>query len=171
MLPHHPYALQQFPNVDPAQVNPSAPPQVPSVETFTFPMAEAVAVGATGVDVGDRVEVAEVVATDTTIALADEVDEIGEFVEDDFVEDDFAGVDLQSPKPTWQPVSQYAEVDPHHPDFEQQLPNDESLQVKVLDCVPQRPEVLIFRAPPRNGRAVMANRRAERIAIEDRLNE
>lgn len=95
MLPHHPYALQQFPNVDPAHVNPSAPPQVPSVETFTFPMAEAVAVGATGVDAGDRVEVAEVVATDTTVARADEVGEIG-----DFVEDDFAGVDLQSPKPT-----------------------------------------------------------------------
>ena len=171
MLPHHPYALQQFPNVDPAHVNPSAPPHVPSVETFTFPMAEAVAVGATGVDAGDRVDVADVVATDTTIAFADEVNEIGDFVEDNFVEDDFAGADLQSPKPTWQSLSQYAEVDPHHPDPEQQFPNDEPLQVKVLDCVPQRPEVLILRAPLRNGRAVMASRRAERIANEDRLNE
>ena len=176
MLPHHPYALQQFPNVDPAHVNPSAPPHVPSVETFTFPMAEAVAVGTTGVGAGDRVEVAKVGATDTTVAFADEVDEIGDFVEANFVEanfveEDFAGTDLQSPKPTWQSLSQYAEVDPHHPDPEQQFPNDEPLQVKVLDCVPQRPEVLILRAPLRNGRAVMASRRAERIANEDRLNE
>ena len=34
MLPHQPYWEQQLPKVEPWQVNPLVPAQVPSVETF-----------------------------------------------------------------------------------------------------------------------------------------
>lgn len=38
----------------------------------------------------------------------------------------------QLPKPDWQPVPQYAEVDPHQPDDEQQLPKLLFKQVNLL---------------------------------------
>jgi len=34
-------------------------------------------------------------------------------------------VDVQFPEAGWQPAPQYAEVEPHHPALEQQLPNVE----------------------------------------------
>jgi hypothetical protein len=37
--PHQPYWEQQFPKVEPEQVKPEAPPQVPSLETFLVPVA------------------------------------------------------------------------------------------------------------------------------------
>jgi hypothetical protein len=36
---------------------------------------------------------------------------------------------LQVPNADWQPILQYASVDPHQPDEEQQSPNPEPLQV------------------------------------------
>lgn len=97
VLPHHPYSLQQLPKPDPTQVNPLEPPQVPSVETFTPPMREAVAVVVNKVEVAGGVETAELVFTVTAITLADEVDEIGDFVDVEKslvdAEEDFADVD------------------------------------------------------------------------------
>ena len=129
------------------------------------------------VDAVDDPEPAEVGFTDTTITFADDVDDfVG--VEEGFAdaEDGFMDVEMdevQSPKPAWQPDPQYAEVEPQYPLLEQQFPNAESLQVRVfLDCVPQRAVVLHLRASaPRNGRAAMANSRAECIVNEDGQNE
>lgn len=134
------------------------------------------------VSMGDAVaavELAKVVVTSTMVAFADDVEEMTE-VKDDFTdgEDDFTVVeaaDLQSPKPTWQPVPQYSGPQPQYPLLEQQLPKIEFLQVSLLpDCVPQRAVVLHLRlraSAPRNGRAVMANRRAECIVNERGRNE
>ena len=36
--PHQPYWEQQFPKVEPVQVKPDVPPQVPSLETFLVPV-------------------------------------------------------------------------------------------------------------------------------------
>lgn len=125
----------------------------------------------------DGFELAEVGFTDTTITFADDVDDFVD-VEEGFAdaEDDFTDVEIdevQSPKPAWQPVPQYAEDEPQYPLLEQQFPNTEFLQVRVfLDCVPQRAVVLHLRASaPRNGRAAMANSRAECIVNEDGQNE
>lgn len=107
--------------------------------------------GAEGIGLDDEVDVtgtgddengfelAEVVFTITTVVLADEVDNFDDVeegwasVEDDFIELEMDVV--QSPKPAWQPFPQYAEDEPQNPFFEQQFPNAESLQVRLLlDC-------------------------------------
>ena len=122
-------------------------------------------------------EVAEVGFTDRVITFVDDVDDFVD-VEEGFAddEDDLTDVEMdevQSPKPAWQPVPQYAEDEPQYPLWEQQFPNAEFLQVRVfLDCVPQRAVVLVSRAStPRNGRAAMANSRAERMVNNDGQNE
>lgn len=126
------------------------------------------------VDTGDTRELVVVVFTDTTIAF---VDDVGKVVaaEEGFAgtKEDFTKVGVQSPKPAWQPLPQYAEVEPQYPALEQQFPNTEFSQVRrLLDCVPQRAVVLHLRASaPRNGRAATANSKAECIAIVDRQNE
>jgi hypothetical protein len=127
-----------------------------------------------GVGIADAVELAEVDVTGTTITFVDELDDfvdVEDGPKDDFVDVGTEGVQL--PKPAWQPVPQYAEDEPQRPLLEQQFPNIEYLQVRRFqDCTPQRPVTLGTRASaPRNGRAVMANRAAERIVIEDGLNE
>jgi hypothetical protein len=129
------------------------------------------------VDAVDNFELAVVGVTDKTVTFADDGDDFVD-VGNCFVdaEDDFTDVkmdEVQSPKPAWQPFPQYAEDEPQHPLSEQQFPNAEPLQVRVfLDCVPQRAAVLHLRASaPRNGRAAMANSRAECIVNEDGPNE
>ncbi|KAI8936201.1 hypothetical protein NX059_006632 [Plenodomus lindquistii] len=118
------------------------------------------------VDAVGFLELAEVGFTDTTDTFVDDVDVFFD------VEEAFTDVEtdkVQSPKPFWQPVPQYAADAPHQPLVEQQFPNAESLQVRVFDdCVPQRPVVLRVRASaPRNGRAAMANSKAECIMNKD----
>ena len=129
------------------------------------------------VDAVDGLEVAEVGFTDRVITFVDDVDDFVD-VEEGFAddEDDFTDVEMdevQSPKPAWQPVPQYAEDEPQYPLWEQQFPNAEFLQVRVfLDCVPQRAVVLVSRAStPRNGRAAMASSRAECMVSNDGQKE
>lgn len=125
------------------------------------------------VDAEEDFKLVEVGCTDTTMTFAEDVDDFVD-VEDSFADDEvFANVeidDAQSPNPAWQPVPQYAEVEPQYPLLEQQFPKVDFLQVRVFwDCLPQRAVVLILRASaPRNGRAAMANTRAECITNEDR---
>jgi hypothetical protein len=184
VLPHHPYSLQQSPNADPEHVNPWVPPQLPSVETVTSVTDEDNDVGAgedvveeeaeiawTGgdamvdkveVDIVNGVELFEVNVIDTTTTAVEELEEPVD------VEEDFTGVeivDLQSPKPAWQPVSQCVGEEPQYPFLEQQLPNTEFSQLRLLlDWIPQRTLRLDLSASaPRNGRAVMARRTAECI--------
>jgi hypothetical protein len=158
VLPHHPYSLQQLPNADPEHVNPRIPPQLPSVETFTSVTNEGDGVGAekdvveeeaevtwtegdvivdkVEVDNGNGVELPEVDVIDTTITVVEGLDEPVD-VEGGFAgpKDDFTGgemVDLQSPKPAWQPVPQYVGDEPQYPLLEQQFPNTEFLQLRLL---------------------------------------
>jgi hypothetical protein len=133
VLPHHPYSLQQFPNADPEHVNPWVPPQLPSVETFTSVTDEDDGVGAEKDVVEEEVEVNVI---DTTITVVEELDEPVD-VEEGFPgpKEDFTGgemVDLQSPKPAWQPVPQYAGDEPQYPLLEQQFPRTEFLQLTLL---------------------------------------
>jgi hypothetical protein len=158
VLPHHPNSLQQSPNVDPEHVNPWAPPQLPSVETVTSVTDEDDDAGAeedvveeeaevawTGgdvmvdkveVDIVNGVELFEVNVLDTTTTVVEEPDEPVD-VEEGFAgpEDDFTGVEivgLQSPKPAWQPVPQCVGEEPQYPFLEQQLPNTEFSQLRLL---------------------------------------
>ena len=199
VLPHHPYSLQQLPNADPEHVNPWVPPQLPSVETFASVGDGGNGVGAekdvveeetevtwTGGDVMvDKVEVDsvngvelfEIDVIDTKIAVVEELDEPID-VEEGIAgpKDDFPGgetVDLQSPKPVWQPVPQYAGDEPQYPPLEQQFPNTEFLQLRpLLDWIPQRTLKLDLSASaPRNGRAVMARSTAECIVNVKKENE
>ena len=50
VFPHHPYSLQQLPNVDPEHVNPWVPLQLPSVETFEEGVEEVADVAEDGAD-------------------------------------------------------------------------------------------------------------------------
>jgi hypothetical protein len=158
VLPHHPYSLQQSPNADPEHVNPWVPPQLPSGETFTSVTDERNDLGAgedvveeeaevawTGGDaMVDKVEVGIVIGVelfeanvvDTTTTAVEELDEPVN-VEEGFagLKDDFTGVgivDLQSPKPAWQPISQCVGEEPQYPFLEQQLPNTEFSQLRLL---------------------------------------
>lgn len=82
--PHQPYWLQHEPYEEPAQVNPLAPAQVPSVETLP-PGAEegaAALVDVAGLGVGEA-------ALELTM------------------------LEPQLPKPDWQPDPQYSDVVPH----------------------------------------------------------
>jgi hypothetical protein len=87
------------------------------------------------VDIVNGVELFEVNVIDTTTV----VEELGEpvDVEEGFAgpKDDFTGVeivDLQWPKPAWQPVPQCVGEEPQYPFLEQQLPNTEFSQLRLL---------------------------------------
>jgi hypothetical protein len=121
------------------------------------------------VDIVNGVELFEANVIDTTTTAVEELDEPVD-VEEGFADpkDDFTGVetvDLQSPKPAWQPVSQCVGEEPQYPFLEQQLPNIEFSQLRLLlDWIPQRTLRLDLSASaPRNGRAVMARSTAECI--------
>ncbi|KAJ4352255.1 uncharacterized protein N0V89_007602 [Didymosphaeria variabile] len=162
VLPHHPYALQQLPYVDPKQEYPVEPPQLPSVEIFTFGVVEDDAAGAgeDTMDVDDDLTVTEgdvtgtkddvvgaaddfVIANDERTAAEEDFDDAEVDVagaEDDLkTEDGFDDVEIdlmdevQSPNPDWQPLPQYATVEPQYPLLEQQFPNAESLQIRSGD--------------------------------------
>lgn len=118
VVPHQPYCEQQVPKDEPAHVKPEVPAQVPSVETLTVEVGALVEVDEARVEVDEvRVEVVEV--------------RTEELVEPEPV---------QVPKPDWQPVPQYAVVEPHHPAGLQQLPKVLPWQVKP-EAPPQVPSV------------------------------
>lgn len=116
--PHHPAELQQFPNVEPWHVKPAVPPQVASVVTFF------VAVGAAEVEV--LVEETTTVVEERTELLLGRTELLldrTELLLDRTVEltaDELTPVHV--PNADWQPVAQYAVVDPHHPAELQQFP-------------------------------------------------
>jgi hypothetical protein len=129
--PHQPFELQQLPKVLPTQVLPVVPPQVPSVDTFL-------------VDVG---------------AAEDEV-----FVEEAAFEDDTALLLLlglllpQFPYADWQPVPQYADVEPHQPLLLQQFPKVLPRHVYLL-APPQVASVLTFWATATDSKPAVKGRR------------
>tara|TARA_R110002003_G_scaffold44_11_gene3341 strand:- start:46414 stop:46779 length:366 start_codon:yes stop_codon:yes gene_type:complete len=102
--PHHPYWLQQFPNVEPVHVKPWVPAHVPSVEAFL------VETGA---------------AEDDTL-----VEEAALGVLEAAFEEETAPEPEQVPKAELQVEPQWSVVEPHQPYCEQQLPKEEPVQVK-----------------------------------------
>lgn len=98
--PHHPAELQQFPKVEPWQVNPLVPPQVASVVTFLVAVAAAdeevlVEVPTTGVD--ERTE--ETTLEERMVeAMTDEERTVLTTAEE--------LTPVHVPNPDWQPVPQ-----------------------------------------------------------------
>lgn len=78
-----------------------------------------------------------IVGTETDAEISAEADGVavtGETSdEESAVEDVEESLVPQLPKPDWQPVPQYASVDPQYPDEEQQFPKDDEAQVIPAD--------------------------------------
>jgi hypothetical protein len=111
------------------------PLQVPSMEIFACATAAVDATGAADDATG--------AADDATSAADDTAGATDDFAGDEEI--DAAGAEeidsVHSPNLAWHPTPQCADVEPQYPSLEQQFPNTDLLQVRVLqDCVPQRAE-------------------------------